>query len=60
MSRISEQTGGLKYSVLDDIVGSLCPEILQSNPIVENLVKDMANSGHRNENILSNLDLFKI
>ena len=42
VARISEQTGGIKYRVLDDIVGAIRPEILQNVPIVEKRVKDMA------------------
>lgn len=33
VARISESTGGIKYRVLDDIIGVMVPEVLKPNPI---------------------------
>jgi hypothetical protein len=60
VARISQQTGGIKYRVLDDVIKKMGAEVLESNPIVEKMVSDMAKTSHQGGDILSNLDLFKI
>jgi hypothetical protein len=59
VARVSELSGGIKYTVLDDIIQKLGPQVLVKNPIVNKMVTKMDKNPAYGD-ILDNLDLFKV
>lgn len=57
VARVSETTGGIKYTVLDDIIQKLGPQVMVKNPIVNKMVTKMDKGS---ADIMDNLDLFKV
>ena len=59
VARVSELNAGFKYTVLDDIIQKLGPQVLVKNAIVNKMVTKMDKNPAYGD-ILNNLDLFKI